>query len=115
MKIRVAMACAGIAVMSFFGGMKYQKNYLTPIPCVQNYADGFGYYIQSMLRDTKTIWESGATNRDIALDVIHYGKTPEDRASVYVYEAGKTKIEYYVPSYCYVEERLFQPILWKKP
>jgi len=116
MKIRVAILCCGIAVASFAVGTKYQEYYHTKIPCIQNYNDAwFGYNIQTMLNDDKTVWENGNTNRDIAMKVINHGDKPEDRASVYVVSAGKMKIEYYVPSYCYVEERLFQPILWKKP
>jgi hypothetical protein len=107
----------GIAVLAFGSGTVYQKEYNTPKPCIQNYSDAwFGYHLQSMLSDNKTKWESGQTSRDIALQVINHGDNPEDRASVFKVEANTKFIEYYVPSYCYVEDSgVFGPTLWKKP
>jgi len=107
----------GIAALAFSAGTVYQKEYNTPKPCIRNFNDvWFGHHIQRMLSDNKTKWESGKTNRDIALEVINHGDKPEDRASVFRVEAKTMFIEYYVPSYCYVEENsVFGPTLWRKP
>jgi hypothetical protein len=107
----------GIAALAFGAGTVYQKEYNTPKPCIQNFKDvWFGHNIQSMLSDDKTTWESGLTNRDIAIRVIYHGDKPEDRASIFKVDVSDRFIEYYVPSYCYVEDRgIFGPTLWKKP
>ncbi len=106
-----------VAALAFGAGATYQKEYNTPKPCIRNFSDvWFGHYIQRMLSDDETVWESGRTSRDIAIQVINHGDNPEDRASVFRVEAKTKFIEYYVPSYCYVEDSgVFGPTLWKKP
>ena len=108
----VAIACA-TTVTAFYTGMKYQEVYNTPRPCIENYTDAWlGYNIQKMLWDDETKFEnSDMTPRDMAVQVINHGDTP---ASVYTVEAGETKIEYYVPEYCYAEDGFYRPILWRK-
>lgn len=115
--MKQAILGVSIAALAFGAGTVYQKEYNTPKPCIQNFKDvWFGHHIQRMLSDDKTKWENGQTNRDIALQVIYHGDKPEDRASVFRVEAKTKFIEYYVPSYCYVEDSgIFGPTLWKKP
>lgn len=106
----IAVACVSL---SFWMGMKYQELYNTPEPCIENYQEAwFGFHMQRMLWDDETNYlNSNMTPRELVISVINYGDEP---ASVYVVEAGETKIEYYVPSYCYAEDGFYRPILWKK-
>jgi hypothetical protein len=106
----IAIACVSLF---FWTGMKYQEIYNTPKPCIRNFKDvWFGQHIQNMLRDDeKTFPNSDVTPRDMAISVIEYGDEP---ASLYTIELGETKIEYYVPSYCYAEDGFFEPTLWRK-
>jgi hypothetical protein len=102
-----------LTCLSFGSGYVKEKIYTeNKKPCVENFQIAWGYGMQRMLeRDDIQFMDSDMTVRDVALSSIE--KSNEEGSEVKIH-TNHNGVEYYVPSYCYVEETMIKTVLWRK-
>jgi Tol biopolymer transport system component len=119
MKLVVVITAITFTVGSFISGDAFY-GYINDEkkPCISNFRDleyEFGYNLQKMLNEEENInEESGMNSQQMAYEIIYSSDNPEKNGEVHVVNVGETEFHYYVPSYCYVEEGIFGPTLWRK-
>lgn len=74
-------------------------------PCIQNFQDGWFYYMQQMELTDIDASEAEKQYHDVIVTVT------KEQNTLYTSKSG---IEYVVPSYCYVEDTGFFVKLWRK-